>query len=68
MANVNVEDIKFHQVQKVITCSSDGTWILIICNRSIWLIDAEEGIFRADFRKSEVTVTFQTSRLISITK
>lgn len=45
MANVNVEDIKFHQVQKVITCSSDGTWILIICNRSIWLIDAKEGIF-----------------------
>ena len=67
MANVNVEDIKFHQVPKVITCSSDGTWILIICNRSIWLIDTE-GIFRADFRKSEVTVTFQTSRLISITK
>ena len=33
-----------------------------------WLIDAEEGIFRADFRKLEVTVTFQTSRLISITK
>ena len=45
----NVEDIKFHQAQKVTTCS-DGTWILVICcNPFIWHIKAEKGIFKADF-------------------